>query len=521
MGLGCRALVGLAILSCCVIHVLAEPPEQKIKFLINPDGVYSHWLPMLRISRELEARGHQLKYIYSSDVEYLADKFNLQAAARIPFPCQYAAQDLMDGITQLKSEGREAEMFKSLMPKWYDYTRGAIEDNATIAAVREYAPDLIFFDGGFPSAAPIGDLLGIPYVAFHVFSPLGSLFNYPAGTPSVPSLIPSFPGVIWAKQPMGLIGRFKSLASWALGMFIVQSFDKNYSPLWTQHGMPDMSYVKCLRKASAWIFQGDFALLPAIPMSPHAHVLGSLTAEPAQPLQGKLRAFCDAALDTGVIFISSGSSATPDVRMLTGIQQAVSTVKASVVWKLTAGDQQKMKEHNVSIPKNVLVVEFAPQNDLLGHPAVRGFVTQGGGNSYHEAWYHAVPMIIIPLYGEQPWHAKQVEALGAGLGIHIASPIDIAQLARLLSAAFTKLLATDDYLNTARRYSQLMRAERWTPVEKAASVLEHAGWTKGSPHNQMLQHGQSFIAVHNLDLFAIIFMLLAGVLLLLLWAKDD
>ena len=31
-------------------------------------------------------------------------------------------------------------------------------------------------------------------------------------------------------------------------------------------------------------------------------------------------------------------------------------------------------------------VEFAPQNDLLGHPAVQIFITQGGANSLYEVW---------------------------------------------------------------------------------------------------------------------------------------
>lgn len=42
-------------------------------------------------------------------------------------------------------------------------------------------------------------------------------------------------------------------------------------------------------------------------------VLGGFTYEPARPLQGKLRAFCDAAMDTGLIYVSSGSSAIPGV----------------------------------------------------------------------------------------------------------------------------------------------------------------------------------------------------------------
>ena len=75
--------------------------------------------------------------------------------------------------------------------------------------------------------------------------------------------------------------------------------------------MPDMTYIKSLQQSAAIIFQADFAVLPAIPMSPHAHVLGPFTAEPAQPLSGALREFCDAALDTGMVYVSTGSSAIP------------------------------------------------------------------------------------------------------------------------------------------------------------------------------------------------------------------
>lgn len=52
-----------------------------------------------------------------------------------------------------------------------------------------------------------------------------------------------------------------------------------------------------------------------------------------------------------------------------------------VVWKLNPSDKAMLQKHNLSIPANVHAVEYTPQNDLLGHPALRAFVTQGGSNS--------------------------------------------------------------------------------------------------------------------------------------------
>lgn len=77
------------------------------------------------------------------------------------------------------------------------------------------------------------------------------------------------------------------------------------------NGMPEGSYAKSQRRSVASIFQGDFAFLPSLPLSPHCHVVGSLTAYPPKPLPEKLQAFLDGAIDTGVIYISSGTSAVP------------------------------------------------------------------------------------------------------------------------------------------------------------------------------------------------------------------
>lgn len=88
--------------------------------------------------------------------------------------------------------------------------------------------------------------------------------------------------------------------------------------------------------------------------------------------------------------------------------------------------------------------------------------------------YHGVPMIIIPLYVEQPLNANRIENLGAGIALRIASPINAKELAQQLGSAFKRILASDSYAKEAQHISKLMRAQRWTPVQKAASASRAA-----------------------------------------------
>ena len=70
--------------------------------------------------------------------------------------------------------------------------------------------------------------------------------------------------------------------------------------------------------------------------------------------------------------------------LLKGIFEAVTPLRQTVIWKLSEKDQKLLKALELELPQHVHPVKFVPQNDLLGHPAVQAFVTQGGSNSMYE-----------------------------------------------------------------------------------------------------------------------------------------
>ena len=55
----------------------------------------------------------------------------------------------------------------------------------------------------------------------------------------------------------------------------------------------------------------------------------------------------------------------------------------------------------VTCAGNICVQQWLPQQDLLGHPAVKVFLSHGGIHSIYEALYHSTPMVLLPIATDQ------------------------------------------------------------------------------------------------------------------------
>lgn len=59
-----------------------------------------------------------------------------------------------------------------------------------------------------------------------------------------------------------------------------------------------------------------------------------------------------------------------------------------------------------------------PQQDVLGHPNIKLFITQGGLQSLEEAILNRVPLLALPFVADQYPNAKRITQLGIGLDLN-------------------------------------------------------------------------------------------------------
>ena len=118
--------------------------------------------------------------------------------------------------------------------------------------------------------------------------------------------------------------------------------------------------------------------------------------------------------DSGFLIVSFGSitkgSNMPDeIRRI--FLNTFARLNQRVIWKW-----EENPDGITDVPVNVKLMSWLPnQQDLLGHSKIRLFITHGGLLSNQEAVYHGVPLLVLPIFGDQPINAQKIHDDGYGI----------------------------------------------------------------------------------------------------------
>lgn len=113
----------------------------------------------------------------------------------------------------------------------------------------------------------------------------------------------------------------------------------------------------------------------------------------------------------GVVYFSFGSNikiTNLGAEKMNIIRTTLATLPYKVLLKF---EDDSMSDK----PDNVKISKWLPQQDVLGHPNVKLFITHGGLQSLEESIENKVPLLIIPFLNDQFAIAKRLTKLGIGL----------------------------------------------------------------------------------------------------------
>ncbi|KAL0878881.1 hypothetical protein ABMA27_003892 [Loxostege sticticalis] len=190
-------------------------------------------------------------------------------------------------------------------------------------------------------------------------------------------------------------------------------------------------------------------------------VNGFHVAKP-KPLPADLLKFIEES-EHGVIYVSFGSmlkaASTPKDKLME-IIKALSQLPQRVIWKW----EEKNLPGN---PKNIYVSNWLPQNDILAHPNVVAFYSHCGQLGTTEAIYHGVPIVGMPIFGDQPSNAVAMQENGMGVTINL-----LELTAENLLEKF-KIVLNPEFRKQVKRNSQRWHDRPLTPMDTAIYWTEY------------------------------------------------
>ncbi|XP_069314178.1 UDP-glucuronosyltransferase 2A3-like isoform X2 [Eulemur rufifrons] len=267
--------------------------------------------------------------------------------------------------------------------------------------------------------------------------------------------------------------------------------ETNYDILITDPVMPcgeTTTLCETLGKADMWLIRTYWDFEYPQPYLPNFEFVGGLHCKPAKPLPKEMEEFVQSSGEDGVVVFSLGSTVpnlTEEKSNL--IASALAQIPQKVLWRYEG-------KKPATLGANTQLYDWLPQNDLLGHPKTKAFITHGGINGIYEAIYHGVPMVGIPIFGDQSDNIAHMKAKGAALEVNF-NTITSTDLLRALRAVINDPF----YKENAMRLSRIHHDQPVKPLDRAVFWIEFVMRHKGAKHLRAAAYNLPWFQYHSLD----------------------
>jgi len=229
---------------------------------------------------------------------------------------------------------------------------------------------------------------------------------------------------------------------------------------------------------------------------------GIQVKENPSPLPENIRSFVEGAKD-GIVLFTMGfifdSTAVPE-EMITNLLSAFERLPQRVIFKydIQEDDNSYGSKPRLSVPQNVLVLPWVPQQAILAHPNTKVFITHCGMHGVLEAIYHQVPMVGMPVFIDQKDVLKRMEEKGVGLGVPKGAPADE------IHAAIVEVRDNPQFKQNIASLSRLMKDRRTRPMDDAVWLVEYVARTRGAEHLKVNSRHLGLLAYYSVDVLVIL-----------------
>ncbi|XP_052892955.1 UDP-glycosyltransferase UGT4-like [Anopheles moucheti] len=223
------------------------------------------------------------------------------------------------------------------------------------------------------------------------------------------------------------------------------------------------------------------------------------------PLPEDIKTFIEQS-EHGVIYFSLGSNLKPskmDQQKRNDIVRVLSSLKQNIIWKW---DDDTL----VLDRKKFLLGKWFPQDDILAHPNVKLFITHGGLLSCTESIYHGVPIVGIPIFGDQLLNMARAEQSGWGIGVAYTKLNE-----QTFSKAIHDVLSDKSYATNVKTISRRLRDQPLAPMDTAKFWVEYVLRHDGAKHLISSAQDLNFIQYNNLDVYLFVCTIVVTIVMLI------
>ncbi|XP_066045465.1 UDP-glucuronosyltransferase 1A1-like isoform X10 [Chamaea fasciata] len=465
------------------------------KLLVVPvDG--SHWLSMRELLDMLQQKGHEVVVVAPEVTMHIKPAENLvMKMYPVPF-----TQEEMDRVPQglIKDIFEEGSFLERVMKLYQRAKKNSalflatcthlIYNKELMSYLEETKFDALLTDPFLPCGQIVAEHLSLPSVYFLQQMPCG--LEYQATQcPSPPSYVPrAFTDLT---DHMTFLQRVKNMIYHIPNFFLCDIVYQPYAELASEFLKREVTVPDLLRQASIWLMKYDFVFEYPRPIMPNMVYIGGINCQQKKPLSKEFEAMVNASGEHGIVVFSLGSMVSEiPMKKAMEIAEGLGTIPQTVFWRYTG-------KAPPNLPKNVKLVKWLPQNDLLAHPKTRAFITHGGSHGVYEGICNAVPMVLMPLFGDQMDNAKRVESRGAGLTLNI-----LEMTSNDISTALKAVINDKKYKENIQRLSDLHLDRPIHPLDLAVHWVEFVMRHKGAPHLRPAAHDLNWVQYHSLDVIA-------------------